>query len=123
MSHSLAQPSLRISQAYTDSCTKDIWGYAFNNMVLSEGMRLLNVFGDWSDSTRCNLEDFHAAVVIHPQRVSEYPISHEAIRKGVRTPPPLPHFVVSAPCEDGSWAADSAPAQQQIYQDSPWLMD
>ena len=92
---------------------EDIWGFACNPPQ-SEGMRLLNLFGDWSDSTRRNLEDFHAAFVIHLQRVSEYRVSHEAIRKGVRTPPPLPQFVVSALCEDCSWTAESAPAQTKL---------
>ena len=100
----------------------DIWGFACNPPQ-SEGMRLLNLFGDWSDSIRRDLEDFHAALVIQPQRVSEYRILHEAIRKGVRTPPPLPQFVVSAPCEDGFWTAEAAPAQHTFYEESTWLLD
>ena len=89
----------------------------------SEGMRILNKFGDWSDSIRSDFEDFHAALVIQSQRVSEYRGLHEAILAGVRTPPPLPHFVVSEPCDDGSWTTEAAQAQQQIYEESTWLMD
>ena len=69
------------------------------------------------------MEDLKVALQMHPQRVTDYPISWEAVRQGVRTPPPLPQFVVSAPLEDGSWTADSDKAQRKFYQDSPWLLD
>ena len=77
-------------------------------------MRLLEEFGEWSESTRRNMEEFQAALLTHLQRVSDYPISWEAVRQGIRTPPPLPHSVFSAPYEDGSWSADTVSAQRKF---------
>ena len=69
------------------------------------------------------MDELKAALMMHSQKVSDYPVAWEAVRQGVRTPPPLPQFVVSAPFEDGSWSADSVPAQRNFYQDSPWLLE
>ena len=56
----------------------ELWGFA-SNPPRSEGMRILNQFGEWSDSIRRDLEDFHAALVIQLPRVSVYRVLHAAI--------------------------------------------
>ena len=66
------------------------------------------------------MADFKASLLDHWKRVNEYSVACDKVLQGYHTPPPLQHFVVSAPLEDSSW---SETAQRKIFDESPWLSE
>ena len=64
------------------------WGFACNP-AQSVGMAAFEAFGKWSEG--CDRK--------HWKTIEIHSVASEDVRQGFHTPPPMPHFVVTAPAE------------------------